>query len=150
MFQINSHFMVFDVIHVCCHSYLWCSVRHPMLGVIVFSILFPWVIIIIYVNFIVLNCVIKFKITYRKTREETSWKKSHFLTYLNAWGHLLSDVKIYDDPGVWTFILDRVPIETLFYTCVVKAESNASGSARGLSHVKRTLYMNAIKAIMYS
>ena len=150
MFQIYSHFIVCDVIHVCCHSYLWCKVCHPMLGVIVFSIFFLRVIMLIFVTFISLNCVIKFKTIFRKTGEETSWKKSHILTYLNAWWYLLSDVKIYDDPGVWTFILDRVPIETLFYTCVVKAESNASGSARGLSHVKRTLYMNAIKAIMYS
>ena len=41
-------------------------------------------------------------------------KNSHFLTSLNAWGHLLSDVKNYDVPGVLTFIFDRVPSEGPF------------------------------------
>ena len=49
-------------------------------------------------------------------------KKSHFLTSLNVWGHLLSDVKIYDVPGVLTFIFDRVTIEGPFYSCVIKAD----------------------------
>ena len=75
MIQIYSRFVVCDVIHVCCHSNLWCKVRHPMLGVFLFSMLFPWIIILICVTFISLNCVIKFKITFWKTGEETPWKK---------------------------------------------------------------------------
>ena len=41
-------------------------------------------------------------------------KNIAFLTSLNAWGHLLSDVKIYDVPGFLTFILDLVPTEGPF------------------------------------
>ena len=78
MFQIYSHFIVCDVIHVCCHSYLWCKVRHPMLGVIVFSIFFLWVIILIHVAFISLNCVIKFKTTFEKLKRKLHGKITYF------------------------------------------------------------------------
>ena len=49
-------------------------------------------------------------------------EKSQFFKSLNVWGHLLSDVKIYDVPGVLTFMFDRVPIEEPFYSCVIKAD----------------------------
>ena len=49
-------------------------------------------------------------------------EKITFLTPLNAWGYLLSDVNIYDDPGVLTFIFDRVSIEMPFHTCVFKVD----------------------------
>ena len=48
--------------------------------------------------------------------------KAHFLTSLNVWGYRLSDVTQNLVPGVLTFIFDRVPIEGLFYSCVIKAD----------------------------
>jgi len=48
--------------------------------------------------------------------------KITFLTPLNAWGHLLSDVNIYDVPRVLTFIFDRVSIGKPFYNCVIKTD----------------------------
>ena len=42
-----------------------------------------------------------------------------FSLMYNVWGHLLSDIKIYDNPGI---LFDQVPIEGSFYTCVIKAD----------------------------
>ena len=47
-------------------------------------------------------------------------EKITFLTPLNVWGHLLSDVNIYDVPRVITFIFDLVSIKKPFYICVIE------------------------------
>ena len=43
-------------------------------------------------------------------------KKITFSTSPNVWGHMLSDVKIYDVPGVLAFMFDWAPIEGPFYS----------------------------------
>ena len=49
--------------------------------------------------------------------------KNHvYLTSLNVWEHLFSDVKIYNVPEVSTFIFDLLPIEGPFYSCVINAD----------------------------
>ena len=48
--------------------------------------------------------------------------KITFSTSLNAWEHLLPDVKIYNDSGFLTFIFDRVSVKEPFYTCVTKTD----------------------------
>ena len=57
----------------------------------------------------------------KKTEDKTSLK-NHTLSSLNVWGHLFSDVKIYNVPEVSTFIFDLLPIEGPFYSCVINAD----------------------------
>ena len=83
-----------------------------MLGVVVFFNILSMIYNPIIYDLRLIKLRHKIHVTFfEKPETKIHEKKITFLTSQNAWGYLLSDVKIYDAPGVPAFIFGRVPIE---------------------------------------